>query len=49
MGEFILNTDWIANKQLDVNANIVTTNGKIVWKHRPNWPFYALMLRTKPY
>ena len=21
----------------------------IVWKHEPNWPFYALMLRTKLY
>ena len=28
---------------------IVTRNGKKVWKHRPNWPFYALMLRTKLY
>ena len=26
---------------------IVTKNGKIVWKHGPNWPFYAVMLRTK--
>ena len=26
---------------------IVTRNGKIVWKHGPNWPFYAVMLRTK--
>ena len=22
---------------------------QIVWKHGPNWPFYALMLRTKLY
>ena len=22
---------------------------RIVWKHGPNWPFYALMLRTKLY
>ena len=28
---------------------IVTRNGKIVWKHGPNWPFYAVMLRTKLY
>ena len=27
---------------------IVTRNEKI-WKHGPNWPFYALMLRTKLY
>ena len=27
---------------------IVTRNGKI-WKHGPNWSFYALMLRTKLY
>ena len=31
------------------NSNIVTRNGKIVWKHGPNWSFYALMLRTKLY
>ena len=24
-------------------------NGKIVWKHGPNRPFYAFMLRTKLY
>ena len=35
--------------------NIVTRNGKIVWKHGPNGPngpngpFYTLMLRTKLY
>ena len=28
---------------------IVIRNEKIVWKHWPNWPFYALMLRTKLY
>ena len=28
---------------------IDTRNGKIVWKHRPIWLFYALMLRTKLY
>ena len=28
---------------------IVTRNRKIVWKHRPNWPFYILMLRIKLY
>ena len=22
---------------------------RIIWKHGPNWPFYALMLRTKQY
>ena len=29
--------------------NIVTRNGKIVQKYGPNWPFYALMSRTKLY
>ena len=28
---------------------ITTRNGKIVWEHGPNWPFYALILRTKLY
>ena len=28
---------------------IVTTNEKMVWKHKPNWSLYALMLRTKLY
>ena len=28
---------------------IVTRNRKIVWKHRPNRPFYELMLTTKLY
>ena len=28
-------------------AIIVTRNGKIVWKCRRNWSFYALMLKTK--
>ena len=28
---------------------MVTRNRKIFWKHRPNWPFYAIMLRTKLY
>ena len=32
-----------------INIIIVTRNGKIVWKHGPNQPFYALMLRTKLY
>ena len=27
----------------------LTRNGKIVWKHGPNRPIYALMLRTKLY
>ena len=25
-----------------VEQNIVTRNGKIVWKHGPNWPFTHL-------
>ena len=29
--------------------SIVIRNEKIVWKHGPNRPFYALMLRTKLY
>ena len=28
---------------------IVIRNGKIVWKHRPNRPFYGIMFRTKIY
>ena len=32
-----------------INSIIVTRNGKIIWKHGLNWPFYALMLRTKLY
>ena len=28
---------------------IVIRNVKIVWKHGPNWPFHALMLRIKLY
>ena len=31
----------------DVAISIVTRNGKIVWKYGPNWPFYAVMLRSK--
>ena len=31
------------------DLDIVTRNGRIVWKHGPNGPFYALMLRTKLY
>ena len=31
------------------NNTTVTRNGKMVWKHGPNWPFYTLMLRTKLY
>ena len=32
-----------------INYIIVTRNGKIVWKHGPHWPLYALMLRIKLY
>ena len=32
-----------------VDITIVTRNGKIVWKHGTNGPFYTLMLRTKLY
>ena len=28
---------------------VVTRNGKILWKHGTNWPFYALMFKTKLY
>ena len=24
-----------------MDVNIVTRNGKIVWKHGPNWPFFT--------
>ena len=46
-----LNLDIIENvNNLDkIGETIVTRNGKIVWKHGPNWPFYAVMLRTKLY
>ena len=33
----------------NVYEAIVTRNGLIVWKCGPNWPFSALMLRTKLY
>ena len=29
--------------------NIITRSGRLVWKHRLNWTFYAFMLRTKVY
>ena len=29
--------------------SLVRRNGKIVWKHGPDWPFYELMLRTNLY
>ena len=32
-----------------IDQTIVTRKGKIIWKHEPNWRFYALMLRTKLY
>ena len=31
------------------SLSIAIRNGKIVWKHGPNRPFYAFMLRTKLY
>ena len=37
-----------ANRNLDHELNCNQKN-QIVWKHRPNWLFYALMLRTKLY
>ena len=33
----------------DTVGSIVTRNGKIVWKHKPNGPFYMLKLRSKLY
>ena len=38
-----------ADKRKWLIAIIVTRNGKIVWKHGPNRPFYAPMLITKLY
>ena len=36
--------------QRNVIANVDHSHKKrIVWKHGPNWRFYAVMLRTKPY
>ena len=36
--------------QRNVIANVNHSHKKqIVWKHWPNWRFYAVMLRTKPY
>ena len=29
--------------------NIVTVNGRLVWKHGPNWPLDLLMLKTTLY
>ena len=29
--------------------NVNNHKKQIIWKHGPNWPFYALMLRTKLY
>ena len=37
------------SKSYDLDKIIVIRDGKIVWKQGPNWPFYALMLRTKLY
>ena len=41
-------TEDTGNEKL-LGVTIVTRNGKIVWKHGPNLPFYALMLRTMQY
>ena len=35
------------SKELRLTVNIVTRNGKIIWKHGPNCPFNALTSRTK--
>ena len=36
-------------KKRSIGSTIATRNGKAILKHRSNWPFYALMLRTKLY
>ena len=42
--------DLFQNNEIEaVFLILVTRNGKIVWKRGPNWPFYALTLRTKLY
>ena len=42
--------DLFQNDEIEaVFLILVTRNGKIVWKCGPNWPFYALTLRTKLY
>ena len=48
-----INCYYVKNKQFFSFAKmlytIVIINGKIAWKHGPNRPFYAFMLRTKLY
>ena len=41
-------TNKFVNRDME---NLVESYHKkqIVWKHGPNWSFYALMLRTKLY
>ena len=41
------NRNPLIKKFLD--ESIVIRNGKIVWRHRPKWPFYALMVRNNLY
>ena len=45
----ILKIWWRLGKCIAINFTIVTRNGKIIWKHGPNRPFYAFVLRTKRY
>ena len=47
-----MHTTVVSNDENNANVVfeiIVTRNGKIVYKHGSNRPFYALMLRTKRY
>ena len=42
--------DLFQNDEIEaVFLILVTRNGKRVWTRGPNWPFYALTLRTKLY
>ena len=40
-------TKYIDQKQILHLCFFHSLKKKIVWKHGPNWPFYALILRTK--
>ena len=45
----LLTKFYLFSYQLVLDLFILTRNGNIVWKHGPDCPFYALMLKTKLY
>ena len=46
LASFVTKEFWKAvMSRARLRNTIVTRNGKIVWKHGPNWSFYTLMLR----